>query len=90
MVLSALGLVLGAALTPQSPSFALSVLSWSLLLWASYLGFQLAGYTLYADEYKKVGMRIYLIIVAFAAFMFVGITVGLMLSVVLLSTLWGL
>ncbi len=90
MVLSAVGLALGILLTPQSPSFALSIFSWAMLLWASYLGFRLAGYQLYENEYKKVGIRIYLIIVAFAAFIFVGVTVGLILSAVLLSTLWGL
>ena len=90
MILSALGLLIGIALTPQSPSFALSTISWAILLWAAYLGFRLAGYKLHEDEYKKVSIRIYLIIIAFILFMFIGVAVGLFLSVALLATLWGL
>ena len=69
----------------------LSVVSWVLLLWASIIGFKLCTkYELYEEEYKKVGIRIYLIIIAFILFFFVGLMIGLLLSVLLLSALWGL
>ncbi|MDH7463467.1 hypothetical protein QEG73_19360 [Chitinophagaceae bacterium 26-R-25] len=69
----------------------LGIVSWSILLWASIIGFKLCvSYNLYEDEYKKVGIRIYLIIAAFVLFLFVGLILGLPLSVILLSTLWGL
>ena len=90
MVLSVLGLLFSLVLAQQSGAFALGALSWVLLLWASFLGFKLAGYKLYAEEYKKVGIRIYLIIIAFGLFLFVGLVVGLVLAVALLGTLWGL
>lgn len=90
IILSALGLLISALITLKHPSGALSMVSWALLLWAAYLGLRLTSYKLYEDEYKKVGIRIYLIIVAFAAFLFVGVTVGLVLAVVLLGALWGL
>lgn len=90
MLLSVLGLLVSLFLARHSGMFLLGVLSWAFLLWASYLGYQLAGYQLYPAEYKKVGIRIYLIIAAFGLFMVVGIVVGLGLSVVLLATLWGL
>ena len=90
IILSALGLLISALITLKHPSGALSVVSWALLLWAAYLGLRLTSYKLYEDEYKKVGIRIYLIILAFAAFLFVGVTVGLVLAVVLLGALWGL
>ncbi len=77
-------------MTVAHPGAALSIVSWALLLWAAYLGFRLTSYKLYEDEYKKVGFRIYAIIVAFIAFLFVGVTVGLVLAVVLLGALWGL
>lgn len=90
MVLSVLGLLFSLVLARQSGAFALGALSWVLLLWASFLGFKLAGYKLYDEEYKKVGIRIYLIISAFGLFLFVGLVVGLVLAVALLGTLWGL
>ena len=68
MALSVIGLLLSLLLVGKSGSFIMGVVSWSLLLWASYLGFQLSSYKLYADEYKKVGFRIYAIIAAFIAF----------------------
>lgn len=71
--------------------FFLGIISWCLLLWASIIGYKLCtSYKLYEDEYKKVAIRIYLIIVAFILFFFVGLVIGLVLSVGLLSTLWGL
>ncbi|MDJ0364036.1 hypothetical protein QMK33_02645 [Hymenobacter sp. H14-R3] len=90
LVLSSLGLLISILATFVQPGVALSIVSWALLLWAAYLGFRLTAYKLYEDEYKKVGLRIYAIIVAFIAFLFVGVTVGLVLAVVLLGALWGL
>ncbi len=97
MVLSIIGLLINIIaavfLNPAEFGFAfyLGIVSWALLLWASIIGFQLCNsYKLYEDEYKKVGIRIYLIIVAFALFFFVGVTIGLALSVILLSVLWAL
>jgi ABC-type transport system involved in cytochrome c biogenesis permease subunit len=90
LVLSVLGLLLSLLMVGQSGSFIMGVVSWSLLIWASYIGFQLSSYKLYEDEYKKVGFRIYAIIAAFIAFLTFGMIVGLVLAVVLLGSLWGL
>ncbi len=97
IVLSILGLLLsvvGALLLAQveySIAFFLGIVSWAILLWASIIGFKLcSSYKLYDEEYKKVGIRIYLIIVAFILFFFVGLIIGLALSVILLTALWGL
>jgi len=91
IVLSAIGLLLSLILTKAANwIFFLGVLSWAILLWASYIGFRLSSYKLYDAEYKKVGIRIYLIIIAFILFFFVGLILGLVLSVALLGTLWAL
>jgi len=90
MLLSACGLALSILAMQYSGLFLLGAISWVLLLWAGFLGFQLAGYKLYRDEYKKVGLRIYLIIVAFGLFLIYGVVAGIVLSVGLLATLWGL
>ena len=97
IVLSIIGLlisIVGSFILTQagySIAFFMGIVSWGLLLWASIIGFQLCNsYNLYEDEYKKVGIRIYLILVAFLLFFFVGLVIGLVLSVALLSTLWAL
>ena len=60
-------------------------------IWASIIGYKLCTtYKLYEDEYKKVAITIYLISVAFILFLFIGLVIGIISSVVLLSTLWGL
>jgi hypothetical protein len=97
IVLSSIGLlisVLGAFILTQteySIAFFLGIVSWAILLWASIIGYKLcSSYKLYEDEYKKVAIRIYLIIVAFVLFFFVGLVIGLALSVGLLAALWSL
>ena len=97
IVLSSLGLlfsVLGTLFIKgdtETFAFIMGIVSWAILLWASIIGYKLCtAYTLYEDEYKKVGYRIYAIIIAFILFFFVGLIAGLVISVILLSTLWGL
>ena len=99
IVLSIIGLllsVLGSFFLTKVPAafnlvFFMGIVSWTILLWASVIGYKLCtSYNLYDDEYKKVGIRIYLVIVAFILFFFVGLVIGLVLAVILLSTLWGL
>lgn len=97
IVLSSIGLllsILGTVVTQEGAitlTFIMSIVSWIILLWASIIGYKLCTfYKLYDDEYKKVGLRIYAIIIAFILFFFVGLVVGLALSLILLSTLWGL
>lgn len=98
IVLSSVGLlfsVLGTFLLQTDSSITISffmgIISWSLLLWASIIGYQLcAKYKLYDEEYKKVGLRIYAIILAFVLFFFVGLVAGIFIAVIILSTLWSL
>lgn len=97
IILSVIGLLLSVIGTifltkaGYGLAFFLGIVSWSFLLWASIIGFKLCtSYKLYEDEYKKVGIRIYLIIVAFILFFFVGLVIGLALSVILFTALWAL
>ena len=90
MLLSACGLALSLLAMQHSGMFLLGAISWLLLLWAGFIGFKLAGYKLYKEEYQKVGFRIYLIIAAFGLFLIYGVVAGIVLSVGLLATLWGL
>lgn len=96
IVLSSLGLlacIAGTLLFKGGTvlTFILGMATWGLLLWASIIGCQLTtSYQLYDNEYKKVGIRIYAVIIAFMLFFFVGVIVGLAISVIILATLWGL
>jgi hypothetical protein len=96
IVLASIGLllsVIGALFTEGGTimAFIFGLGIWVLLLWASILGYKLTtSYKLYDEEYKKVGIRIYAIIVAFILFFFVGVIVGLGIAVIILATLWGL
>jgi hypothetical protein len=95
IVLASVGLLLSVVgtLFIQSSTFAfvLGIIEWAFLLWASVLGYKLTTtYKLYEEEYRKVGIRIYAIIVAFILFFFVGLVIGLAISVIILATLWGL
>lgn len=96
IVLASLGLLLSVAGTlfttgGTTLTFLFGLLIWGLLLWAAILGYKLTtSYKLYDEEYKKVGIRIYAIILAFVLFFFVGFIVGLAVAVLILATLWGL
>jgi|YelNatPaOPRAMG01_1025707.scaffolds.fasta_scaffold03531_21 hypothetical protein len=97
IVLSLLGLLLSVLGTlvieggSATLAFFMGILSWAILLWASIIGYKLCtSYKLYDEEYKKVGQRIYAIVIAFILFFFVGLIAGLAISVIILSTLWGL
>ena len=91
IVLSVIGLLPSAILVQQSQFlFFLGIVSWGILTWAAVLGYRLSSYKLYDEEFKKVGIRIYLIILAFVLFLFVGLILGLLLSVYILGALWSL
>jgi hypothetical protein len=47
-------------------------------------------YNLYEDEYKKVGYRIYAIIVSFVFFLTIGLIGGILISLYILGTIRGL
>jgi hypothetical protein len=91
MSLSILGLLLSILLIKaMGLVFILGIISWGFLFWASIIGYKLSSYKLYENEFKKVGITIYLIILAFVLFLFVGLILGFALSVILLGRLWGL
>jgi len=97
IILSAFGLLLSIAavlVLKQSATmfaFVMGIITWSFLLWSSIIGYQLGNYyNLYEEEYRKVGYRLIAIIIAFGLFFFVGLVAGLIISVTIFSTLWGL
>jgi hypothetical protein len=91
MGLSVIGLVLSLLLIKAAGFvFVMGMISWGLLFWAALIGFKLCSYKLYENEYKKVGITIYLIILAFLLFLFVGLVIGFLLSLILLARVWGL
>ncbi|PWT74821.1 MAG: hypothetical protein C5B59_10245 [Bacteroidetes bacterium] len=93
IILTSLGLLLTILLiviAKKSGLIYMGLVTWAVLIWASILGYQLSNYHLYEDEYKKVGIRIYLIIGAFLLYFFAGLILGIVISFVLLGSLWSL
>ncbi len=91
IVLSIIGLLLSLVIMKEvNGTFFMSAISWAILLWASIIGYKLSSYSLYEEEYKKVGIRVYLIIASFVVFLLIGMVIGAILSILLLSSLWGL
>lgn len=90
ILLSLLGLVSSVLLLIKTGTIFLGILSWAMMVWASFIGYQLSSYKLNEEEFKRVGIRIYIIIAAFGVFLFAGLLTGLVVSVAILATLWGL
>lgn len=91
MVLSVLGLLLSLIFINKAVLFfVMGIISWGLLFWASLIAFKLSSYKLYENEFRKVGIVTYCVILAFVLFLFVGLVVGFILSVLLLSSVWGM
>jgi hypothetical protein len=91
LLLSILGTVMGEAAGTSTLAFILGIISWSILLWSGIIATQLcSSYKLYEEQYKKVGYCVYAIIVTFVLFLFVGLVLGIVLSVIIIGTLWSL
>jgi hypothetical protein len=91
LLLSILGTFLGEGGGSISFAFILGIVSWSILLWSGIIATQLcSSYQLYAEQYKKVGYCVYAIIVTFVLFLFVGLVLGIVLSIIIFGTLWSL
>jgi len=91
LLLSVLGAVMGQTAGTGTLAFILGIISWSILLWASIIATQLcSSYKLYEEQYKKVGYCVYAIIVTFVLFLFVGLVLGIVLSIIIIGTLWSL
>lgn len=74
-----------------SVSFFLGIISWGMLLWSSIMATQLcSGYQLYEEHYRKIGYCVYAIVVTFILFLWVGLVLGIVLSIIIFGTLWSL
>jgi len=68
----------------------LSIATWFFFIWAGISGYLICtNYDIYEEEYEAIGLRIYLIIVAFILYWYVGLVVGLAISVVLFTAIWS-
>lgn len=73
-----------------SPVYYLGLVSWVLLIWASYLGIRMGSYKLYPGEYRKLALRIILVIVAAGIGLITGYVTGLIIAVIIWASLWSL
>ncbi|UKJ09291.1 hypothetical protein [Solitalea lacus] len=94
IILSSFALLLciaKALLLKTTLALVKGIVSWTILLWASIIGFKLcSSYNLYDDEYEIIGPRIYTIILASIVFILVEFPFGALNSFSLLFTIWEL
>jgi hypothetical protein len=91
LLLSILGTFMGEGSGSVSIAFILGIISWSILLWSSIIATQLcSSYQLYEEQYRKVGYCVYAIIVTFVLFLCEGLVLGIVLSIIIIGTLWSL
>src|ERR1700712_5151322 len=89
--LSVVGFLLSLLLLKYTVAGAVAgIVSWGFLTWAGIISYQLCSYKLYEEEYKKVGIVVYSIIAAAIIFLFIGLVVGGIISVILLARVWSL
>ncbi|NBA88773.1 hypothetical protein GVN16_23565 [Emticicia sp. CRIBPO] len=65
----------------------LPVLSWAVLAYASYCAMKLTGYDIYEEDLKKIGWSIYVLFAVFVLFIFVGLSIGPVLAIVMAARL---
>ncbi len=83
-----LGVLLGllVALTVDKMGY-LQVLSWLLLGYASYCAMKLTGYDIYEEDLTKIGWSIYALFVIFILFLFIGLSLGPIIALVITARL---
>jgi hypothetical protein len=89
--LAIVGLLLSLILIKYSLVGAVAgIVSWGLLTWAAIISYKLCSYKLYEEEYKKVGIVVFCIIIASVIFLFIGLVIGGIISIILLARVWSL
>jgi hypothetical protein len=91
IALAIVGLLLSLILIKYSVVGAVAgIVSWGLLTWAAIISYKLCSYKLYEEEYKKVGVVVFCIIIASIIFLFIGLVIGGIISIILLARVWSL
>ncbi|RYC68150.1 hypothetical protein [Spirosoma sordidisoli] len=88
IIICALSTLISLLIAIQQGGMAyLSVISWAILTYASYCAMKLAGYDLYESDVKKLGWNIYILFAIFIAFLFVGLSLGPIIALVVTARL---
>jgi undecaprenyl pyrophosphate phosphatase UppP len=70
--------------------FVFAIGACCLFFWGGLMAFKLcSSYDLYEEEYKKVGIRVILIIVASIVLIFVGLPFGLFIAAAIVAGIWS-
>jgi hypothetical protein len=89
LVCSVLGVLLAIAerAAVNSWTIYLTMISWGLLIYSSYLGTKLSTYELYDEDRKKLGYYIYGILVLFVLFLLFNLSLGILAAIFLAISL---
>ena len=89
LVCCSLGILFSIIIAITSPGMRtyLSVLSWVLLAYSSWLGTKLSGYELYEEDLKRLGYYVYGILVLFVLYLFINLSLGILPAIFLAISL---
>jgi ABC-type phosphate transport system permease subunit len=85
LVCCSLGVLFAILIALAQPDFRsyLSILSWALLIYSSWLATRLSGYELYDEDLKSLGYYIYGILILFVLYLVVNISLGILPAIFL-------
>jgi len=88
IIICGLGVLLSlfVALTVDKMAY-LQVLSWLILAYASFCAMKLTGYDIYEEDLIKIGWSIYALFVIFILFLFIGLSLGPVLALIIAARL---
>ncbi|OOQ59285.1 hypothetical protein [Mucilaginibacter pedocola] len=83
LVCCVLGVILAILVALVEPDFRayLSIISWALLIYSSWLATRLSTYDLYDEDRKELGYCVYGILVLFVLYLSVNISLGIIAAV---------
>ncbi|MBD1365252.1 hypothetical protein IDJ77_15660 [Mucilaginibacter sp. ZT4R22] len=85
LVCCSLGVLFAILIAVIEPAFRsyISILSWSLLVYSSWLATKLSGYELYEEDLKSLGYYVYGILILFVLYLVVNLSLGILPAIFL-------
>lgn len=85
LVCCSLGVLFAILVSLAAPDYRsyLSILSWALLIYSSWLAVRLSGYELYEEDRKSLGYYVYGIVILFLLYLAVNISLGILPAIFL-------
>jgi ABC-type phosphate transport system permease subunit len=85
LVCCSLGVLFAILISIIEPGFRsyISILSWALLIYSSWLATRLSGYELYEEDLKTLGYYVYGILILFILYLLINLSLGILPAIFL-------